>query len=312
MTIIEPGVCVMRAPGSVGVGAAGVPRWAHSAPAPHTDYARHIAPLHPHPVFLHDDQINNRIAIWQGDISTLEVDAIANTTDETLTECNSVNERILQVAGPELKEEIITRGYECRTGDVVVTPGFGLRCRHIIHTVSPKYVAKYHTAAETSLHNCYRNVVCKAQELGARSLALCALSAPHRNFPPDLAAHVALRTVRRHLEQQRLPALVVVAAARGAEAALLVALAPLYFPRDAHEADAQRWRLPLEPAYHDRRIRIIHNPHEHSSDTDKFLCSTQKSGIALLDIKIVFQYLYTYNVIFHIIGSTDSNVDNGR
>lgn len=47
----------------------------------------------------------------QGDISSLEADAITNTTDETLTECNAVNERILQVAGPELKEEIITRGY---------------------------------------------------------------------------------------------------------------------------------------------------------------------------------------------------------
>ncbi|OWR55576.1 ganglioside induced differentiation associated protein, partial [Danaus plexippus plexippus] len=46
----------------------------------------------------------------QGDISTLEVDAITNTTDETLTECNSVSERIMQVAGPDLKEEIITRG----------------------------------------------------------------------------------------------------------------------------------------------------------------------------------------------------------
>ncbi|OWR55728.1 ganglioside induced differentiation associated protein, partial [Danaus plexippus plexippus] len=44
---------------------------------------------------------------------------------------------------------------KCRTGEVVVTSGFALSCRHIIHTVSPKYVDKYHTAAESSLHNCY-------------------------------------------------------------------------------------------------------------------------------------------------------------
>ncbi|KAH9639471.1 hypothetical protein HF086_006321 [Spodoptera exigua] len=145
----------MRAPAGGGVSCAGVPRWSHSAPAHQADYDN--TPAHTHPVFLHDDHINSRFAIWQGDISSLEVDAITNTTDETLTECNAINERILQVAGPELKEEIITRGYECRTGEVVVTPGFGLRCRHIIHTVSPKYVPKYHTAAETSLHNCYRH-----------------------------------------------------------------------------------------------------------------------------------------------------------
>lgn len=274
----------MRAPvaGAVGaVSAGGVSRWSHSAPAPHTDYARHVAPIHTHPVYLHDDHINNRIAIWQGDLSSLEADAITNTTDETLTECNTVNERILQIAGPELKEEVITRGHECRTGEVVVTPGFGLRCRHIIHTVSPKYVAKYHTAAETSLHNCYRNVLCKAHELGARSLALCALSPPHKNFPPDLAAHVALRTIRRHLEQYRLPQLVVLCTSCGADGALLSALAPLYFPRSAREADAARWRLPLEPNYHDRRIRIIHNPHSHNSDTAEDDTSTYDEDAAV-------------------------------
>ncbi|CAH2244813.1 jg5163 [Pararge aegeria aegeria] len=82
---------------------------------------------------------------------------------------------------------------ECRTGEVVVTSGFDLRCRHIIHTVCPKYVAKYHTAAESSLHNCYKNVLHAAREAGAKSLALCLVSAPRKNFPPDVAAHVALR-----------------------------------------------------------------------------------------------------------------------
>ncbi|CAH0605693.1 unnamed protein product [Chrysodeixis includens] len=273
----------MRAPaGGAGVSCAGVPRWSHSAPAHQADYDH--TPPHTHPVFLHDDHINSRFAIWQGDISSLEVDVITNTTDETLTECNAVNERILQAAGPELKEEIITRGYECRTGEVVLTPGFGLRCRHIIHTVSPKYVAKYHTAADTSLHNCYRNVLCKASEIGARSLALCVISAPHKQFPPDLAAHVALRTIRRHLEQQRLPSLVVLASSCGPDVALLCALAPLYFPRSAREADAARWRLPADLADlapSDRRIRIIHNPHSHNSDTAEDDTSTYDEEAAV-------------------------------
>ncbi|XP_060801698.1 protein GDAP2 homolog isoform X1 [Amyelois transitella] len=177
-------------------------------------------------------------------------------------------------AGPDLKEEIITRGYECRTGEVVVTPGFALRCRHIIHTVSPKYVAKYHTAAETSLQNCYKNVLYKAGELGARSLALCIINSPRRNFPPDVAAHIALRTIRRYLEQNAQPRLVIASGACAAGAALLAALAPLYFPRAPHEADAARWRLAPDPAP-DRRIRIIHNPHSQNSDSaedDTSLC----------------------------------------
>lgn len=79
-------------------------------------------------------------------------------------------------------------------------------------------------------------------------------------------------TCRRHLEASRLPGLVVVCAGCASSAALLLALAPLYFPRSAREADAARWRLPdLSDALHDRRIRIIHNPHSHNSDTSKFL-----------------------------------------
>lgn len=71
-------------------------------------------------------------------------------------------------------------------------------------------------------------------------------------------------TIRRHLEASARPALVVLCAASGPEAALLAALAPLYFPRGAREADAARWRLaPAPPA--DRRIRIIHNPHDHNA-----------------------------------------------
>lgn len=45
---------------------------------------------------------------------------------------------------------------ECKTGDVKVTSGHNLAARYIIHTVGPKYTAKYHTAAENTLHMCYR------------------------------------------------------------------------------------------------------------------------------------------------------------
>ncbi|XP_052753541.1 protein GDAP2 homolog isoform X2 [Galleria mellonella] len=256
----------MRAPAcSAGAALASVPRWSQTQPP--ADYASRDTPSHQQPVYPFDDDINQRLAIWQGDITSLEVDAITNTTDETLTECNAVSERIMQVAGPELKEEIITRGLECRTGEVVVTPGFKLRCRHVIHTVSPKYVAKYHTAAETSLQNCYKNVLHKAAELGARSLALCVINTPRRNFPPDLAAHIALRAVRRHLSLCARPRLVVLAAACGPDAAPLRARAPLYFPRQPAHHD------------HDQRMRIIHNPHDTAED-EASLCDDEAAAEA--------------------------------
>ena len=45
---------------------------------------------------------------------------------------------------------------DCRTGEAKITQGFDLPARHIIHTVGPKYNARYKTAAETALYFCYR------------------------------------------------------------------------------------------------------------------------------------------------------------
>lgn len=47
----------------------------------------------------------------------------------------------------------------CRTGEAKLTKGFNLAARFIIHTVGPKYKAKYRTAAESSLYSCYRNIM---------------------------------------------------------------------------------------------------------------------------------------------------------
>ncbi|CAG9136986.1 unnamed protein product [Plutella xylostella] len=188
----------MRGPGGRGgVPCAAVARWAHSPAAPLTDYSQLAAPHQASVVFQYEPEINDRFAIWQGDITTLEVDALVSSTDERLLGGDALSERVLLLAGPGMKEEIVTRGLECRTGEAVATPGFALRCRHVLHTVSPKYLPKYHTAAEGALTNCYRNVLCLAAEVGAKSLALCVINQPRRNFPPDVAAHVALQAWSR-------------------------------------------------------------------------------------------------------------------
>ncbi|KAJ2952330.1 hypothetical protein O0L34_g4614 [Tuta absoluta] len=272
----------MRAPVAGVASVAGVEAWGSASAV------CDVTASNSEPPFLYLPAINQRFAIWQGDITTLEVDAITNSTDESLLQHDPGSDRILQNAGSELKEEIISRSLECRTGEAVVTPGFALRCRHIIHTVCPKYVPKYHTAAETSLHNCYKNVLHKAGEIGARSLALCVLNTPKRNFPPDVAAHIALRTIRRYLEQSSRPQIVVIATSNSGDAALYTALAPLYFPRSDRDATAAAARLrdiggPCgEPSHPERRIRIIHNPHSHADSTedDTSLCDEEAAAEA--------------------------------
>uniref|UniRef100_A0A182YFP6 Macro domain-containing protein n=1 Tax=Anopheles stephensi TaxID=30069 RepID=A0A182YFP6_ANOST len=238
-----------------------------------TDYSQfavsfEAGPKHPVTPFPCDAQINNRFVIWEGDISQLKVDAITNSTDETLTEKNRVSKKIFGRAGAALTSAIVHDVRRCKTGEVRVTPGFFLPSKYIIHTVGPIYSEKYRTASEATLHACYRNVLYKARELGLRTVALCDISSVQRNFPPDTAAHIALRTVRRFLEQYR--AEIVIVCLESNARSIYEVLAPLYFPRDPLEERSALWQLPKdigglygEPQLADRQIRIIHNP-QHS------------------------------------------------
>ncbi|XP_055620855.1 protein GDAP2 homolog isoform X2 [Toxorhynchites rutilus septentrionalis] len=215
-----------------------------------------------------DEQINQRFVIWQGDISLLDVDAITNTTDETLTEKNRISKKIFGRAGAALTSAVVHDVGRCKTGEVCVTPGFFLPAKYIIHTVGPIYSEQYRAASESALHACYRNVLYKAKELGLRTIALCDINSVQRNFPPDTAAHIALRTIRRFLEQYR--AEFVIVCLEPNERGIYEVLAPLYFPRDPLEERSALWQLPNdiggaygEPQLADRQIRIIHNP-QHS------------------------------------------------
>ncbi|XP_062541714.1 protein GDAP2 homolog isoform X3 [Armigeres subalbatus] len=237
-------------------------------PADYSQIHNAEGPRHDACPFPCDEQINQRFVIWQGDISLLAVDAITNTTDETLTEKNRISKKIFGRAGAALTSAVVHDVGRCKTGEVCVTPGFFLPAKYIIHTVGPIYSEKYRSASENTLHSCYRNVLYKAKELGLRTVALCDISSVQRNFPPDTAAHIALRTIRRFLEQYR--AEIVIACLEPNERGIYEVLAPLYFPRDPLEERSALWQLPKdvggaygEPQLADRQIRIIHNP-QHS------------------------------------------------
>ncbi|XP_055917469.1 protein GDAP2 homolog isoform X1 [Eupeodes corollae] len=232
---------------------------------PATNYSSVVLPRHSTSPFPVSDNINSRLIIWDGDITLLEVDAITNTTDETLTESNIISDRVLAAAGNQLKDELQNHIKECRTGEVQVTKGYNLPALYIIHTVGPIYKNKFKTAAENTLHYCYRNVLYKAKELNLKTIALCNISTIQRNFPADLEAHIALRTIRRFLE--RFQSEIVILCVDAHERGIYEVLAPLYFPRDQLEESTALWQLPKdiggefgEPHHPDRQIRIIRNP----------------------------------------------------
>ncbi|CAG2057802.1 unnamed protein product, partial [Timema podura] len=130
---------------------------------------------------------------------------------------------------------------------------------------------------------CCRNVLQKARELEVSSIALSVINSVRRNFPPDEGAHIALRTVRRFLDQFGSSLDTVVFVVDNTDIGIYEVLLPLYFPRSTEEEEVASWQLPSnvggangEPVQPDRQIRIIDNP-QHSLDDESVNLSTQLS-----------------------------------
>ena len=145
-----------------------------------------------------------RERVWQGDITRLKVDAIANAANSRglgcwhpLHEC--IDNAIHSAAGLQLRQECnkILQGEEIATGGAIVTPGYNLPAKWVIHTVGPIIDAGIPTAGqEEQLACCYRSCLNLARELGCRSIAFCCISTGEFHFPNRRAAEIAVATCR--------------------------------------------------------------------------------------------------------------------
>jgi O-acetyl-ADP-ribose deacetylase (regulator of RNase III) len=152
-------------------------------------------------------QVLERIAVVEGDITTLEVDAIVNAANERLAPGGGVCGAIHRAAGPELARACAAIGH-CATGDAVVTPGFGLRARWVVHAVGPVWHGGG-VGEDALLASAYRRALERAAEVGATSVAFPAISTGIYGFPADRAAAVAVRAVARFLAANPRPERVV-------------------------------------------------------------------------------------------------------
>lgn len=140
-----------------------------------------------------------RLQLKIGDITTEAVDAIGNAANEALRGGGGVDGAIHAAAGPALLEELRRRyPHGTPTGTAAVTDAHQLPARWIIHAVGPVWRGGDH-GEEELLVSAYRSVMQLANELGAKTLALPAISMGIYGYPADDGARIAIQIVATQL-----------------------------------------------------------------------------------------------------------------
>ncbi len=152
---------------------------------------------------------DERLVLWQGDITTLHADAIVNAANSGMRGCfralhSCIDNIIHSKSGIQLRlycdEMMNQQGYEEPTGRAKITPAFNLPSRYVLHTVGPIIEGRVTRHDRELLASCYRSCLELAAENGLESIAFCCISTGVFHFPNQEAAEIAVKTVTDFLQ----------------------------------------------------------------------------------------------------------------
>ena len=136
--------------------------------------------------------------IVRNDIVKMQVDAVVNAANSSLAAGGGVCGAIFAAAGSvELTRACRAIGH-CGTGNAVITDGFRLPAKHIIHTVGPVWRGG-RQGEEELLKGCYLNSLMLAEQNGCGSVAFPLISAGIYGYPADEALRIAVSAIAEYL-----------------------------------------------------------------------------------------------------------------
>jgi O-acetyl-ADP-ribose deacetylase (regulator of RNase III) len=143
--------------------------------------------------------MSDRLVLVRGDITRQQVDAVVNAANTSLLGGGGVDGAIHRAAGPRLVQECRALG-GCPTGEARITRGHDLSARWVIHAVGPVW-RDGRSGEPELLAGCYRNALDLAARHGVETIAFPSISTGAYCFPVEQACRIALREIRRGLDE---------------------------------------------------------------------------------------------------------------
>lgn len=157
---------------------------------------------------VNDFSYTDGIALFKGDITTLNADVIVNAANSAMLGCfrplhNCIDNAIHSAAGVQVRLDCndIMKGRQAENGEVIVTEAYNLPSKFIFHTVGPVVSGRVTKENKSDLKKCYENCLEKADERKIKSIAFCCISTGVFGYPKEEAAMTAVKTVKEYFKR---------------------------------------------------------------------------------------------------------------